>query len=138
MLPIIKNHAEWSCSGSPYKVPCRNLLMRCKELYEYTLSHEEVGLPFMDAVVLGGPNPNICVKVLGGSDVDASSHAPRNARMPTVQLKPLQNLSLIERNETVNVALKAISCGTFKRNLQPVVCAYQPMCRLQRIRMKMD
>ena len=117
ILPIIRNHCEWCCSGSPYKLECRNLLMRAKELYEYEFDFKEVALPFMHAVVLGGPNPNICIKLV---EPDESKTNHPNGTFD-ITFKPLQNLSLLERNDTCNVALKAISCGTFKRNLQPVV-----------------
>ena len=91
--------------------------MRAKELYEYEFDFKEVALPFMHAVVLGGPNPNICIKLV---EPDESKTNHPNGQFD-ITFKPLQNLSLLERNDTCNVALKAISCGTFKRNLQPVV-----------------
>ena len=117
MLPIIKNQSEWCCSGSLYKSECRNISFVAKKLYEYEFDFDDIAQPIMDAVVLGGPNPNICIKVNYDCDEKESTEGQFK-----VNFKPLQDLSLIDRNNTVNVALKAISCGTFKRNLQPVVC----------------
>jgi len=125
MLPIIRNHCEWTCSGSPYKLECRNLLMKAKELYEYEFDLNEIALPFMNAVVLGGPNPNICIQLVPASATSQTSPPGHFS----ITFKPLQNLSLLERNETCNIALKAISCGTFKRNLQPVPDA----CRITKL-----
>ena len=92
--------------------------MRAKELYEYEFNFQDIALPFMNAVVLGGPNPNICIKLI---DCDENKVNQQQNGQFNITFKPLQNLSLLERNDTCNVALKAISCGTFKRNLQPVV-----------------
>eukprot|EP01083_Nonionella_stella_P211663 765058_1 len=77
-------------------------------------------MPFMTSVVLGGPTPNICLQINTNKNTSQNSTNSNASNAATITFAPLQNLPLTKRKESHNIAVKAISCGTFKRNLQPI------------------
>ena len=118
-------HHLWPCSGDIYETPCRNLLNDSRDLFEFTFDSNQIAIPFMNALIQNQNNMNsygtISIQRLpqtGSRDLCVAGRFDLTFKSTHC----LSQLHPEQRKLCLNVAVEAISSGTFRTNLSPMVC----------------
>lgn len=112
-----RNHfSSWICTQSSDKYECKYY----KEHYYPSSTHMEIPLdlntillPFMQLLKIGASNCNLYFSV--------KLNEVKNDHRLQVNCSPLDLLTVEQQIHTQRLTFKVLSCGTFRRNLQPMV-----------------
>eukprot|EP01083_Nonionella_stella_P054719 144435_1 len=128
----INNLSLWVCTGNkPECTQFKHSLLHdtdhkaeCESesgVIEIPLNLDHVLLPFMNSLANGSQNTNLYF------NVNANDNANNNEL--SLHYLPLDSLTIQNQINTKRISFKVLSCGTFKRNLQPMPDA----CRITKI-----
>ena len=88
---------------------------------EIPLNLNNVLIPFMNSLSNGSQNTNLYFNVYAKKINENVSNGDDQKQLQ-LRFLPLDSLPIQNQINTKRLSFKVLSCGTFKRNLQPMVC----------------
>ncbi len=85
-------------------------------IIEILINYNKVLLPFMNSLANGSQNTNLYFNVKVRNETTKNSNS-------TLRFLPLDASPIKNQIKTKHLSFKVLLCGTFKRNLQPMVCS---------------
>lgn len=92
---------------------------------EIPLNLNNVLIPFMNSLSNGSQNTNLYFNVYANKINENQPNVNQNGddqKQLQLRFLPLDSLPIQNQINTKRLSFKVLSCGTFKRNLQPMVC----------------